>query len=274
MRPVSYKNAILEECHKNRILKFTNCLLFRDGSNMDPKWSKGDLWVRNGKVIDPYQLFYGEHLLEDICIDCEGLLLVPGFLDIQVNGAFGVDFSMACCSRIEGNEFANIFNDVANKFFKFGVTGICPTIITSSEETYSNMAKLMSSFASDRIDNELLNPSFLGFHLEGPAISIKKSGCHPTEYLASCKWLLNSICANFPYIAYVTLAPELESSSDAIKYFVENGVSVSLGHTDASMVDGERAMNDGANCITHLFNAMRPVNSLISITEILGYLDY
>ena len=42
------------------------------------------------------------------------------------------------------------------------VTGICPTIITSSEETYSNMAKLMSSFASDRIDNELLNPSFLG----------------------------------------------------------------------------------------------------------------
>lgn len=69
---------------KGEVLQFTNCVITRKGSKLG---SEVDLWVENGKVLDPEVVFFEERRRADIQVDCEGLVLAPGFVDIQVNGA-------------------------------------------------------------------------------------------------------------------------------------------------------------------------------------------
>lgn len=69
---------------KGKVLQFTNCVITRKGSKLG---SEVDLWVENGKVLDPEVVFFEERRRADIQVDCEGLVLTPGFVDIQVNGA-------------------------------------------------------------------------------------------------------------------------------------------------------------------------------------------
>ena len=70
------------------IKKFTNCFILRDNDII-----KEDLWVRGGKIINPEPLFFDEKIGPSEVIDCGGALIAPGFIDLQINGGFGVDFS-------------------------------------------------------------------------------------------------------------------------------------------------------------------------------------
>ena len=72
----------------NWIKKFTNCFILRDNEII-----KEDLWVRGGKIINPEPLFFDEKIGPSEVIDCHGALIAPGFIDLQINGGFGVDFS-------------------------------------------------------------------------------------------------------------------------------------------------------------------------------------
>ena len=63
------------------IVRFTNCLLLRNHQII-----KDDLWVRDSKIIDPEGLFYNQKILPDLTIDCEGAIISPGFIDVQLNG--------------------------------------------------------------------------------------------------------------------------------------------------------------------------------------------
>uniref|UniRef100_A0A2K5L9E7 Amidohydrolase domain containing 2 n=1 Tax=Cercocebus atys TaxID=9531 RepID=A0A2K5L9E7_CERAT len=111
-----------------RVLQFTNCRILRGGKLL--RWARagvcGDLWVRGGRILDPEKLFFEERRRRD----CGGRILAPGFIDVQINGGFGVDFSQA--TEDVGSGVAL----VARRILSHGVTSFCPTLVTSPPEVY------------------------------------------------------------------------------------------------------------------------------------------
>ncbi|XP_076998213.1 N-acetylglucosamine-6-phosphate deacetylase isoform X4 [Tamandua tetradactyla] len=108
-----------------RVLRFTNCRLLRGGVLLGD-----DLWVREGRILDPEKLFYEERREADEQRDCGGCILAPGFIDVQINGGFGVDFSQAAEDAGSGVAL------VARRILSHGVTSFCPTLVTSPPEIY------------------------------------------------------------------------------------------------------------------------------------------
>uniref|UniRef100_A0A0R3Q067 N-acetylglucosamine-6-phosphate deacetylase n=1 Tax=Angiostrongylus costaricensis TaxID=334426 RepID=A0A0R3Q067_ANGCS len=211
------------------------------------------LKVRNGKIVDALSVFFDERRRADIQVDCDGLILSPGFIDIQINGGFGVDFSSLTSSDEEYEQGVQL---VSRKLLQYGVTSFAPTIISSAPEVYSRVLPLLA-----RRNGSAEGTGLLGAHVEGPFISLDKRGCHPRQHVRDfgddAVRSIEEVYGSTKNIAIVTLAPELQGSGSAIKYFCERGIIVSLGHSSAGMKDGERAVNLGAKCITHLFNAMQ-----------------
>ncbi|VDM73859.1 unnamed protein product [Strongylus vulgaris] len=97
-------------------------------------------------------------------------------------------------------------------------------------------------------------------HVEGPFISPDKKGCHPRKHIRNFGEdpvkTLKEVYGNMENVCMVTIAPELEGSEAAIRYLADKGKLVSLGHSSAGLVAGEKAVAAGARAITHLFNAM------------------
>nr|CAG4641702.1 EOG090X06GX [Eurycercus lamellatus] len=228
------------------IIQFHNCFILRDG-----EIRKEDLWTRGGKIINPEPIFFDEKDYADVRIDCQGVFISPGFIDVQVNGGFGVDFSQDDENIEEGLKV------VAHGLLAFGTTSFCPTLVTSPPEFYHKVTGKMR-----RAPGSAQGAEILGIHVEGPFINTGKKGAHDLQYI---KTFTNGISTiedvygpDWRNITMITLAPELEHSCDVIKHLTSNGVTVSLGHSMGSLVQGEQAVREGASFITHLFNAMLP----------------
>ncbi|EYC43244.1 hypothetical protein Y032_0499g2567 [Ancylostoma ceylanicum] len=112
-----------------------------------------------------------------------------------------------------------------------------------------------------RRDGSAKGAGILGAHVEGPFISPEKKGCHPKQHIrgfgSDPVKAIQKVYGSTENIAIVTIAPELDGSDVAIKYMSDHGVLVSLGHSTAGLVAGERGVAAGARSITHLFNAMQ-----------------
>ncbi|KAI0980813.1 hypothetical protein GJ496_011480 [Pomphorhynchus laevis] len=109
----------------NKLVQFTNCYLIDNGQEI-----KDNLMVLNQRVVDGQNIFYKEKRTADITIDCKGCMLCPGFIDLQINGGYGVDFSDVSVDITAAVQL------VAKNLVKTGVTAFCPTIISSSRDTY------------------------------------------------------------------------------------------------------------------------------------------
>uniref|UniRef100_A0A8C4LE88 Amidohydrolase domain containing 2 n=1 Tax=Equus asinus TaxID=9793 RepID=A0A8C4LE88_EQUAS len=107
------------------VLQFTNCRILRGRALL-----REDLWVREGRILDPEKLFFEERRVADEQRDCGGCILAPGFIDVQINGGFGVDFSQAAEDVGSGVAL------VAQRILSHGVTSFCPTLVTSPPEVY------------------------------------------------------------------------------------------------------------------------------------------
>ncbi|KAH3843348.1 N-acetylglucosamine-6-phosphate deacetylase-like [Dreissena polymorpha] len=227
------------------IYQYRNCVILRDH-----KLQKEDLWVRDGKIINPEKLFYVEKKKADIQINCHGSIIAPGYIDVQINGGFGRDFS-------ETDDIVEDVKFVAKSLLEFGVTSFCPTLVTSSREMYKKIVPFVKkqNGSSD-------GAGILGLHLEGPFISKEKKGAHNEANIKDFKNGFRDVeemyCHNFDNVAIVTIAPELERCSEVINELFNRGIKVSIGHSGANLVTGETAIQQGANMITHLFNAMLP----------------
>jgi N-acetylglucosamine-6-phosphate deacetylase len=183
----------------------------------------------------------------DLVLD-EGTL-TAGLVDIQINGAFGVDFAAA-------DEAG--WDEVAAKLPATGVTAFQPTLITAPLEQL--IAGLDT--ATEARDRQEDGPyaRILGVHLEGPWLSPRKNGVHEAKYLAepttrAVDALMTAV--GFDILTLLTLAPELTGALDAIKRLTGAGVPVSIGHTDATAAQVEAAADAGATLVTHIFNAQR-----------------
>lgn len=204
--------------------------------------------MRDGKIVDPEKIFFEEKSTPDVRIDCDGLIIAPGFIDIQINGGYGVDFS----HDIEKIEDA--ISLVASKIIENGVTSFCPTIVTSPVPVYRSILPKIK-----RTPGGSHGASVLGIHVEGPFISPEKKGAHPPHCIR--EYSKGFDCVELAYgtlenISIVTLAPELLNSDEIIKQLVDMNIVVSLGHSMADLNKGEEACRNGATLITHLFNAM------------------
>lgn len=166
---------------------------------------------------------------------------------------------------------------MARGLVKSGVTSFCPTLVTSPNESYHSILPRIPT----TIDG---GAGVLGVHVEGPFINPQKKGAHPEHCIQTidnvrvspqCKPQLNSTNPCSPFLSQgmetlrrtygsldrikiITLAPEKVPDAGVIRELVNAGITVSLGHSMASLSDGERAVRHGATLITHLFNAMLP----------------
>lgn len=182
-------------------------------------------------------------------VDCQGLILSPGFIDIQLNGAFGIDFTSCPPEELEQG-----VAKVSEGILKYGVTSYCPTLITSEPSTYASRLP--------RVKRKPGGPhgaTVLGTHLEGPFINREKRGAHPEGLIVKHPNGYDDVAKCYGYLdetSLVTLAPELEETPVVIEELRKRDIKVSMGHTKATIAQGETAMCYGANLITHLFNAM------------------
>ena len=176
------------------------------------------------------------------------LYIAPGLIDNQINGYFNVDFS--------GNNLS-VYDLItaAKAIWKDGVTSFLPTLVTNSNENLLRNFRILDEAIRS---NKQLNESIPGFHLEGPYISPDEGfrGAHPLKYIRKPSWdEFNRFQeAAVGRIIQITVAPELEGAMDFISSCSKAGVTVAIGHTNASAEQITQAVECGAKLSTHLGN--------------------
>ena len=217
--------------------------------------------IRHATLITPTQhaedtavLFNGAHIMavghdavlhapsDAQVIDGRGLLLVPGYIDLQLNGAFGSDFTA---------DPTTIW-PVSARLPQFGVTSYLPTVITSPLETIeqARVELLQSRPAGFR------GAEPLGLHIEGPFLNIQKKGAHNHAYLRPADEEAAAAWSPDNGVRLVTLAPELPGATALIEDLASRGVVVSAGHSMATYEEALSGFAAGIRYGTHLFNAM------------------
>jgi N-acetylglucosamine-6-phosphate deacetylase len=176
----------------------------------------------------------------------DGGLLVPGFIDVQVNGGGG--------ALLNGNPTLETVRRIAESHRKFGTTGMLPTVITDAPEVLS---KAIAAVKSARAENV---PGVLGIHIEGPFLDNERKGAHDVKFIREMKeadvtQIANADCGSI----MLTLAPN-KVAPNLITSLASKGVLVSLGHSEASFVEVTKALAAGARAFTHLYNAMSQMN--------------
>jgi N-acetylglucosamine-6-phosphate deacetylase len=171
-------------------------------------------------------------------------LAAPGFIDLQVNGFAGHDFSAADAAG---------YAEAATAMAATGVTAYQPTFVSLPLDEYP--VALATAAEVTRTGG---GPRLLGVHLEGPFLSPEYHGAHdPRNIIDPDLDLCRSLLAMGP-VTHLTLAPERPGALDLIGELVAHGVTVACGHTDANTAQASAAFDAGARVVTHLFNAQRP----------------
>jgi len=174
--------------------------------------------------------------------DLGGKLLLPGFIDLQVNGGGGVLFNDA--PGVES------IRAIGAAHRRFGTTGFLPTLISADLDVVAEAIAAVQAALAAKV------PGVLGIHIEGPFLNVERKGIHDPEKFreldpAAVK-LLTSLRGGR---TLVTLAPEMTTPA-MIRKLVDAGVVVSAGHTNATYEEIREALHEGLTGFTHLFNAM------------------
>ena len=179
--------------------------------------------------------------------DLDGGLLVPGFIDSQVNGGGGVLFNDA--PSVES------IAAIGAAHRRFGTTGFLPTLISTDIET------LQAAIDATREAMAAGVPGLLGVHIEGPFLSAKRKGIHDaSKFRVIDEAAFRLLTSIGPGRTMLTLAPET-TSPEMIRRLTDAGVIVAAGHTNASYTTIRTALDHGLRGFTHLFNAMSPLTS-------------
>lgn len=198
---------------------------------------EADVWVRGGRIE---AVGAGITAAGAEVVDASGCLVVPGHIDLHVQGHEGRDFW-------EGTYEAA--NAVSAALVKHGVTGATPTT-DGAEGTIGALAA-----ATERgVDGA----AFLGIHSEGPFISSGRPGAIEAERIRAVdmEFLKRLLDVGGGHVRIMTVAPEVEGALEVISFLAGRGVAASLGHSTASFEEAERGFDAGAVRVTHLFNAM------------------
>ncbi len=203
-----------------------------------------------GEVDDFWMLIEGDTILETgtgrapdaaIKVDAEAKWLVPGFIDLHCHGGGGHSFD---------DGIASITAALATHR-AHGTTRSVISLVANP------MAALVASLGAIA-DLAHSDPLILGSHLEGPFLAPQRRGAHNAEYLLAPQpfEVERFIGAARATLRQLTIAPELPNALEAIDVLVEAGVTVAVGHTEATFDEARGAFDRGARLLTHAFNAM------------------
>lgn len=180
-------------------------------------------------------------------VDLNGANLSAGFIDLQLNGCGGVMFNEEISvNTLEIMQATNL---------KSGTTSYLPTFITSPDEGMKQAVAVMREYLSKHQNQAL------GLHLEGPYLSVAKKGVHRPEYIREISpEMLDFLCQNGDVITKLTVAAE-NPTAEYISRFIQAGIIVSIGHSNATYEQAKQRFAEGASFATHLHNAMSPISS-------------
>ncbi len=179
-------------------------------------------------------------------INAHSMLVTPGFIDLQINGAFGEDYTENPGSIWPSGE----------RLPRYGVTTFLPTIITSPLAAIQRAQQIIQNGPPPYYQGA--RP--LGLHVEGPFLNPEKKGAHNPDYLRSPSIQDYQDLSRSTGVRLVTLAPELPGAEAVIRSLLEHGVAVSAGHSMATFQEAKAAFDLGVRYGTHLFNAMSPLS--------------
>ncbi|HFQ5382882.1 TPA: N-acetylglucosamine-6-phosphate deacetylase [Vibrio vulnificus] len=215
------------------------------------------------------RILHGDHWLQDavLSVDSQGNIsaiaaydpqqhrtvtdlgavnLMPGLIDSHVHGSQGCDVMDATHASL---------NTMSRYFASLGVTAFVATTVTAP------VAKIRAALAQVAKSKQqgVEGAEILGAYLEGPYFTEKNKGAHPTQWFRelAVEELDSWISYSDNQLLKVALAPEKEGALAAIRYLANQGISVMLGHTDASYQQVKLALDAGAKGIVHCYNGMR-----------------
>jgi N-acetylglucosamine-6-phosphate deacetylase len=183
-------------------------------------------------------------------LDVSGDWVSLGGVDLQINGGLGLAFPELTSKNIHRLE------EVSQFLWNAGVDGYLPTLVTTSVENFQRSLSLIANY------KQKSGAKILGVHLEGPFLNYGKRGAHPAEYLLPLTMNdVKRVIGDYAKIVkIITLAPELDITGEVIPYLRSLGITVSLGHSQATAAQAQQAFKAGATMVTHAFNAMPPLH--------------
>jgi N-acetylglucosamine-6-phosphate deacetylase len=204
-------------------------------------------------VIATIEPMHTASVNEKNSLDLAGDWISLGGVDLQINGVLGLAFPDLTLDHAE--KIATI----AQFLWEQGIDAFLPTIVTTSIENIQRSLQTILAFQTQNSKLKTQNSAtILGVHLEGPFLNPEKRGAHPAEYLLdltleNVKRILDE---NASVVKIITLAPELDRTGEVIPYLRSLGITVSLGHSQATAAQAQQAFEQGASLVTHAFNAM------------------
>lgn len=206
------------------------------------KFEPKNIKICDGKIVEISDKEIAADGSEEV-IDAEGLMVIPGLTDVHFHGCVGYDF----CDASEESISA-----MAKYELSVGVTNICPATMTLSKERLLEICKAGAEHINKADEADLV-----GINLEGPFISPDRCGAQNPAYVhkPDVQFLKDLMEASNGLTKLCTIAPEVDGAMEFIKE-MKDEINFSVGHTMAGFDDADAAFKEGANHVTHLYNAM------------------
>lgn len=232
--PNSARSA--RELSPGKPFALVGCLILEGGET-----APGAVVVEGGKIVAIESPAVSARLPP---LRLEAAYVAPGLVDLQVNGAFGFDVGPD----------VDALRALRQVLPRTGVTSFLPTLISSTED---HARRTLAAFAAVLATPPLAGSARMeGLHLEGPLLATSRAGAHPPEAIEAASVELVERLANPALVRLITLAPERHGALPLIALLRARGLSVSLGHTDATFETFTAGVDAGATMATHVFNAM------------------
>jgi N-acetylglucosamine-6-phosphate deacetylase len=207
-------------------------------------WDRSALVVADGRIEG---IIAADSPTDAERVPMNGGMLVPGFIDLQVNGGGGV--------LLNDDQSVDAIRAICANYARFGTTALLPTLITDTRE--KNIAVIAAGVEAARQKV----PGFLGLHIEGPHLAVARKGAHDPSLIRPMEEddLARLIEARGKLPNLISTVATESVTPNQIARLAEAGVVVSLGHTDANAAAVLAAVEAGAKMVTHLFNAQSQI---------------